>query len=256
MEKLHELVDTGAYDLIVIDTPPTRHALDFLDAPNRLIRLLDNRVFRIMMMPTRASMKVAGSAVQAFFRRIARVVGAAVIDDVVAFFRAFEGMEAGFRSRAAEVRAILADEHTTFVVVTSPRPDAIAESEYFARRITEQGLHVGTVIANRVHPEFGGPSVDELRRCSARTGSSDGDDATTLRALLDNLADLRTVADRERVTLQQAHDSFGHHPIFVPFLARDVHDFAGLHAIGRALMAATTPPPSRPSASGPAAVSG
>ena len=105
MEKLHELHEDGGYDLIVVDTPPTRHALDFLDAPNRLIRLLDNRIFRLLMMPTRAYLRVAGAAVQTFLRRVTKVVGAEVVDDVVAFFRAFEGMEQGFRDRAAVGRA-------------------------------------------------------------------------------------------------------------------------------------------------------
>ena len=103
MEKLHELHDEGNFDLIVVDTPPTRHALDFLDAPKRLTRLLDNRVFRLLMMPTRAYLRVASVAVQTFLRTVARVVGSEVIEDVVAFFRAFEGMEEGFRERAQVV---------------------------------------------------------------------------------------------------------------------------------------------------------
>ena len=102
MEKLHELHEEGDYDLIVVDTPPTRHALDFLDAPERLTRLLDNRIFRILMAPTRTGLRVAGAALQAFFRTVAKVVGAEVIDDVVAFFRAFEGMEQGFRERGGD----------------------------------------------------------------------------------------------------------------------------------------------------------
>ena len=110
MEKLHELHDSGDFDLIVIDTPPTRHALDFLDAPRRLLRLLDNRIFRMLMMPTRAYLRVASVAVQTFLRTVARVVGSEAIDDVVAFFRAFEGMEAGLprpraRGRGAARRA-------------------------------------------------------------------------------------------------------------------------------------------------------
>ena len=105
MEKLHELHDEGGFDLIVVDTPPTRHALDFLDAPRRLMRLLDNRIFRLLMVPTRAYLKVASAAVRTFLRTIAKVVGSEVIEDVVAFFRAFEGMEDGFRERAARRRA-------------------------------------------------------------------------------------------------------------------------------------------------------
>src|SRR5688572_16557540 len=105
MEKLYELSSGGAhdFDLIVVDTPPTRNALDFIDAPRRLTRFLDNRVFRLLVMPTRAYLKAVSAATQAFVRTVARVVGAEVVDDAVAFFRAFEGMEAGFRDRAQNV---------------------------------------------------------------------------------------------------------------------------------------------------------
>ena len=96
MEKLYELHDTGDFDLIVVDTPPTRHALDFLDAPRRLTRFLDNRIFRMLMVPTRSALRVTAVATSAFLRTIARVVGRDAVDDVVGFFRAFEGMEQGF----------------------------------------------------------------------------------------------------------------------------------------------------------------
>src|SRR3954466_6770398 len=125
MEKLYELHDDGGYELIVVDTPPTRHALDFLDAPDRLLRMLDNRIFRLLMMPTRAYLRVASVAVQTFLRTVSRVVGSEVVDDIVAFFRAFEGMEAGFRERALAVEELLAAPGTAFVLLTSPRRDAL-----------------------------------------------------------------------------------------------------------------------------------
>ena len=128
MEKLHELHEDGGYDLIVVDTPPSRHALDFLDAPQRLMRLLDNHVFRLLMMPTRAYLRVASVAVQVFLRTISKVVGTEVVEDVVAFFRAFEGMEQGFRDRAGRVIELLADEGTRFVLVTTPRRDAASSA--------------------------------------------------------------------------------------------------------------------------------
>ena len=103
MEKLFELHDEGRFDLIVIDTPPTRNALDFLDAPRRITRFLDNRWFRIVVMPTRAYLKAVSVATQAFLRTISRVVGNQVVSDAVAFFQAFEGMEEGFRARAQAV---------------------------------------------------------------------------------------------------------------------------------------------------------
>lgn len=95
----------GDYDLIVVDTPPSRNALDFLDAPERLLRLLNNRVFRIITAPARTGFRAAGVAVQTLVRAISRVIGTEVVDDIVAFFRAFEGMEEGFRERAMSVRA-------------------------------------------------------------------------------------------------------------------------------------------------------
>ncbi|HKA94042.1 MAG TPA: ArsA-related P-loop ATPase, partial [Acidimicrobiia bacterium] len=142
MEKLYELHEQGGYDLIVVDTPPTRHALDFLDAPRRLTRLLDNRIFRLLMMPTRAYLRVASAAVQRFLRTVSKVVGTEVIDDVVAFFRAFEGMEEGFRNRATAVLALLAEPASSFVVVSSPRRDAIEEATYFAERLAESDIPV------------------------------------------------------------------------------------------------------------------
>ncbi len=108
MEKLYELVEEGGFDLVVVDTPPTRNALDFLDAPRRLTRFLGNRVFQTLMMPTRAWLQVMGVATQALLRTISKVAGAEIVHDAVAFFQAFEGMEEGFRIRAARVRELLA----------------------------------------------------------------------------------------------------------------------------------------------------
>ena len=151
MEKLYELHASGTFELIVVDTPPTRHALDFLDAPRRLTRLLDNRIFRLLMAPTRTTFRVTSAAAHAFVRTVARVVGREVIDDIIAFFRAFEGMEAGFRDRANQVMTLLGAPETAFVLVTTPRRDAVEEGEYFAERLTEHGMTVEGLIVNRVH---------------------------------------------------------------------------------------------------------
>src|SRR5205807_3885364 len=117
MEKLFELHDEGRFDLIVVDTPPTRNALDFIDAPRRLTRFLDNRIFRLLVMPTRAYLKAVSFATQTFLKTVSRVVGGEVVSDAVAFFQAFEGMEQGFRDRAGRVLELLSDQHTAFVLV-------------------------------------------------------------------------------------------------------------------------------------------
>ena len=116
MEKLYELHDEGRFDLIVVDTPPTRNALDFLDAPRRLTRFLDNRIFRLLVMPARTYMRMVGVATQAFLRTVAKVVGSDVVNDAVAFFTAFEGMEQGFRERAQRVLELLSEPVTALVL--------------------------------------------------------------------------------------------------------------------------------------------
>jgi anion-transporting ArsA/GET3 family ATPase len=240
MEKLHELYDEGGFDLIVVDTPPTRHALDFLDAPRRLTRLLDNRVFQLLMMPTRAYLKVASLAVRTFLRTIARVVGSEVIEDVVAFFRAFEGMEEGFRERAQAVEALLAEPSTAFVLVTSPRRDALDEAAFFAERLGDHDQEVAALIVNRVHPEFGDESPAGLQARAARLRAETASDAAAaerLAVLYDNLADFREIAIREREHLVELRDSLRAASItFVPYFARDVYDFEALHEVGRVLI--------------------
>jgi anion-transporting ArsA/GET3 family ATPase len=237
MEKLHQLHDEGNFDLIVVDTPPTRHALDFLDAPQRLIRLLDNRVFRLLMMPTRAYLRVASVAVQTFLRTVARVVGSEVIEDVVAFFRAFEGMEEGFRARARVVGDLLGDPDTAFVLVTSPRRDAMQEATFFAQRLAEAGQIVQALIVNRVHPSFGDEAPTGLRAAADVLRRRSGEPAARLAALYDNLADFREIAALERDHIEALRDRIGSDTAlaYVPYLAHDVHDFATLHEVGEVL---------------------
>jgi anion-transporting ArsA/GET3 family ATPase len=246
MEKLYELHDSDGFDLIVVDTPPTRHALDFLDAPRRMTRLLDNRIFRMLMVPTRATLRVGSVAAQTLLRTIARVVGSEAIDDAMAFFRAFEGMEAGFRERAAAVTDLLGSSDTSFVLVTSPRRDAVEEAQYFAEQLYEGQFTVDALVVNRVHAHYGTLSPDALR--ARATGLRfDGATMTTpeagaavdrLVARYTNLAELEDIAGREREELSGLESRIGNAPIaYVPELGRDVHDFDALHAVGEHLMA-------------------
>ncbi|MDQ3106942.1 MAG: AAA family ATPase [Actinomycetota bacterium] len=228
MEKLHELAAGGAYDLIVIDTPPTRNALDFLDAPRRLTRFLDNRIFKLLMLPTRAYLKAVSFATQAFLRTISKVVGGEVVADAVAFFQAFEGMEEGFRNRAAEVLAMLKDSGTAFVLVTSPRRDAVEEAAFFADKLGESEIAVDGLVVNRVHPSFGTAPVP-----SAELGD-----------LAINLADFRRIAEREEHHVAALASRIAPAPVGrVPFLVDDVHDLDGLAVVGTHLFGAGSPTP-------------
>ena len=154
MEKLHELVEEGGFDVVVVDTPPSRNALDFLDAPRRLTHFLENRVFQALMAPTRVGLRFMGVAAHALLRTISKVAGADIVHDAVAFFQAFEGMEEGFRLRAARVRELLVQPGTAFVLVASPRPDSVDEAVHFAGKLAESGMSATALIVNRVQPRF------------------------------------------------------------------------------------------------------
>jgi anion-transporting ArsA/GET3 family ATPase len=235
MEKLHELHEEGGYELIVIDTPPSRNALDFLDAPARLTRLLDNKVFRLVMAPTRASFRVANFALQAFFRTVSRLIGTEVVDDLVLFFQAFEGMEDGFRRRAHRVLELLSDERTAFVLVTAPARDAVSEAGYFAHRLEAAGLKISGLVVNRIHPEF--DTLDAEGRPSIDGGGGDPE-ARRLAELYDNLSDFIQLARRERRHLDGLERSVDGVPVVrVPLLEVEVCDITSLTEVGEHLLA-------------------
>ncbi|MDQ1412441.1 MAG: hypothetical protein QOE07_1029 [Acidimicrobiaceae bacterium] len=232
MEKLFELHDEGRFDLIVVDTPPTRNALDFLDAPRRLTRFLDNRIFRLLVMPTRTYMRMVGVATQAFLRTVAKVVGSDVVKDAVDFFAAFEGMEQGFRERAQKVLDLLSEPVTAFVLVAAPRRDAIEEALFFASRLQESDIEVEALIVNRLHPRFGQvPSVLTSPEAAAVPA------AAPLAALVGNLRDLEGIAEREERYLKSLTRQVAPAPVVrVPLLDHDVHDLNGLGQVGRYLL--------------------
>jgi anion-transporting ArsA/GET3 family ATPase len=226
MEKLYELTEDGSYDLVVVDTPPTRNALDLLDAPRRLTHFLENRLFRALLVPTRAYLRAVSMAAQALLKTISKVAGAEIVEDAVAFFQAFEGMEEGFRNRASAVRELLADPSTAYVVVTSPRPDAVEEAAFFAGRLAETGVHPDALVVNRVHPSFsvGGEPLPEV------AAGSD------LAALVDNLSQLEAVARREEAAYAELVERVAPAPVGrVPLLGSDVHDLVGLGLVADSL---------------------
>ena len=179
-ETLHLLAGDERFDLVVVDTPPTRSALDFLAAPGVLARFLDHRLFKLLMLPARPGMRMINVATQPVLRAIGKVVGSDVLADAVAFFQAFAGMEAGFRQRADDVIALLRAPSTVFVLVAAPRREAVAEAAWFAGQLAEQGIDHVAGVANRVHPPFGDGTAAERRgRRRRRDGASSGRCGTT-----------------------------------------------------------------------------
>jgi anion-transporting ArsA/GET3 family ATPase len=226
MEKLYELHAAERFDLVVVDTPPTRNALDFLEAPRRLTRFLDHRLYRLLVSPSRGLARAVNLAAQTFLRTVSRVVGGEVVQDAIGFFAAFDGMEAGFRERAASVVALLSDDTTAFVLVTAPRGDVVAEATYFADRLADADIAVRALIVNRVHPRFSTEAPAVLRqRAEALRG-------TALEPFAANLADFAAVAATEEHHLEGLTGRIGAAPVTrVPFLDSDVHDLSGLDRI-------------------------
>src|SRR5579883_160650 len=234
MEKLHELIEAGGYDIVVVDTPPSRNALDLLDAPRRLTHFLENRLFRALMVPTRAYLRAVSIAAQALLRTISRVAGAEIVQDAMAFFQAFQGMEEGFRSRAAAVRVILADPATAYVLVTSPRPDAVEETAYFATKLADKGITPAALVVNRLDPRFGTPGEP------APAPPADSD----LAALVANLEELDTVAGREEAAVAGLEELVAPAPVWrMPLLGSDVHDLGGLAGLTDRLLGEVSPVP-------------
>jgi len=221
-ERLHALHDDERFDLVIIDTPPTRNALDFLDAPNTLTKFIDHPLFKILMVPTRRGLKVLNIAAQPILRTIGKVVGGAALADAVAFFQAFAGMETGFRQRAEEVMVLLHADVSRFVLVASPRADTIEEARYFADRLQGSNLAVAATVVNRCTPTFG-----ELPE-SRPNGPEDA-------ALYDNLAELQTAAVAERTQASELLAEEVVHTTWVPTLPGDVHSLESLETI-RALL--------------------
>ena len=224
-EKLYELVTSKEFDIVVVDTPPTRNALDLLDAPRRLTRFLENRLFRALLVPTRMSLRAVSVATQALLRTVAKVAGAEIVQDAVAFFQAFEGMEDGFRTRASAVHELLADPGTAYVLVTSARPDAVAEASFFAERLNERDVEVAALVVNRLAPSFG----DRDATVGTPAVPTVPVPVPGFEALEANLAELNAVAALEAnayagLAAQVAPAPVGRIPLF----GQDVHELEGL----------------------------
>lgn len=228
MEKLYALHQDDSFDIVIVDTPPTRHALDFLDAPRRLTHFLDHRLYRVLMSPTRGVMKAVHVAAQTFVRSVSKVVGTEVLDDALAFFGAFSGMEEGFKERARVVLELLEDPATAFVLVAAPRRDTVTEAQFFADRLTEANLDIAALIVNRIHPLF---TLDPPERVAARAEEFA---STPLGPLLANLAEFTAIATREREHLEGLASAV-EEVVMVPYLNTDVHDLEGLGRIAAAL---------------------
>jgi anion-transporting ArsA/GET3 family ATPase len=248
MEKLYDLHQSSAYDCIVVDTPPTRNALDFLDAPRRLTDFLDGKFLRMFLSgPVSAGRrigKVAAFGTGLFMKAAGRITGAGVLDDLAEFFQSFEGMYEGFKQRAQAVYKLLASGDAAFVVVATADPGALREARYFVQRLAKDGMPLAGLVINRV----ASPLSDELTALLRST------DDRSLAALGDGDEGDRAVAGMLRLAQRQVdtrlrqqreidaglHGMDGHTRVDVPLMSSDVHDLAGLEQIADHLVGVST----------------
>jgi anion-transporting ArsA/GET3 family ATPase len=231
MEKLYELHQEGRYDLLVLDTPPTRNALDFLDAPKRLSSFIDSRSLQFFAAPGRLGLKVLGRGTGVVFSVLRRATGIDLLQDLSEFFRSFGDMAEGFRERAEKVDALLADSRTAFVLVTSPAAEAIEEATFFHHRLLDSGLPFAGVVVNRLHELHGGGG-DVAGEVEEMLGEPLG------RKVLRNLEDYRRLAERDRRNVERLRRKLGRTPMLgVPELDDDVHDIEGLARMNEYLFA-------------------
>jgi anion-transporting ArsA/GET3 family ATPase len=245
MEKLGQLRRADEWDLIVVDTPPSRSALDFLDAPQRLSRFLDGRLIRLLTAPTRASGRAYLKVVNAGFGMVTgvvtKVIGAQVLRDVQTFVAAFDTMFGGFRERAEDTYRLLQTPGTAFLVIATPEPDALREASYFVERLSQDRMPLAGLILNRFHrsPAARLSAARSLAAAEAlqpagpgQPAGDNGGHALTVIALRLHAERMQLAAAERRLTQRFTAAHPGVPIAWVPAQPEDVHDLTGLRAIG------------------------
>lgn len=241
MERLYEIHASGRFDLIIVDTPPTRNAIDFLEAPERMADFFSSRLLRWLTVPARS--RVLSMASKPFYSVADRILGSKFLEDIAEFFLLFQTMYAGFVERAQAVTRTLADKRTTFVVVSTLESAPVREAEFFIGALEERRLHLGAVVLNKVLPDW---FLDQGATASAKRLCADGDAlagqlpaelgtaeqvARVLREVGESFLNFQVVAKREaeiRAELSAAPEVVAS----VPYFDHDITDLAGLLELG------------------------
>jgi anion-transporting ArsA/GET3 family ATPase len=238
MERLYEIHSEGKYDLIVVDTPPTRNALDFLDAPQRMADFFSSRLLRWLIVPYRS--RLVNIASRPFYQVADRILGTQFLADISEFFILFQSMYAGFVERADAVTRLLSDRRTTFMVVSTLEATPVREAEFFSAQLTARKLHLGAVVLNKVLPDYlRDVKTDKLAESIAARAVELGDGLTddpvvaarVLGEVAESFLNFSIVARREaeqQAELKGAPDVL----VTVPFFAADIYDMAGLLRLG------------------------
>jgi anion-transporting ArsA/GET3 family ATPase len=223
--KLYELRHERDFDVIVLDTPPSRNAVDFLEAPNRLLGFLEGRALKVFMAPSGLAARLFGRSTGVVFAIFARVTGVDMLNDLSTFFRSVSGVLDGFGERTRGVAKLLRDPSTTFMIITSPEPEPAREVAFLSQRLAATGMSRGGLIVNRVHFDgLGGHSVEQVQ---ALLEPDLGERLAAHAA--GNLADFDVLVQRDRDTIERLSRELEEpDPILVPHLDEDIRDLAGL----------------------------
>lgn len=228
VERLFEVAAEGRYDRVVLDTPPTRQALEFLDAPGRIVSFLDSGALSLALRPwfddeghlrVASRLGVVGRSVEAL---LDRMIGLGLLRDMVEFFQAFGPLYEGFRDRALQVQQLLRSPGTLFALVSGPGEERIPDTMFFARRLKEAGHHLGPVIVNRVHPRLGAAGAPQV--------AGSGADVRRL---------LQWLGKRDQRGMEQIRTLLPGESLFsLPLLAQAPTDLASLESLGEMLLSA------------------
>jgi anion-transporting ArsA/GET3 family ATPase len=245
MERLHELHATGEWDLIVVDTPPTRNALDFLDAPARMEEFFSSRLLRWLIMPARGG--VLGFAARPFTQIADRILGTQFLSDITEFFLSLHSMYGGFVQRARAVSRLLSADRTSFLVVATPEPSPLREAEYFLEELTKRHHEVGALVLNRVLPDLLAAPETELAAealaseaaevapgAASSVGASDEAVERVLRVVAAS-ARLWAVVARREVAARDEVARAAPLVVVVPSLDEEIGDLVGIRAIAGVL---------------------
>ncbi len=235
MEKLGQLhADrAGGWDLIVVDTPPSRSALDFLDAPERLSSFLDGRFIRLLLAPARGPAKLMSAGLGMVTGALTKVLGTQVLRDMQTFVAAFDTLFGGFRQRATKTYQLLQADGTAFLVVAAPEPDALREAAYFVERLNEERMPLAGLVVNRAGRAPGGRlSAERALAAAERLEEEEGTDGPTPGLLRLHAERSRIVAREARLRARFATAHPDVPTAVVPALSTDVHDLDGLRTVG------------------------
>ncbi|SFB21894.1 Anion-transporting ATPase, ArsA/GET3 family [Nocardioides alpinus] len=235
MEKLGQLhrqaLEDGSYDLIVVDTPPSRSALDFLDAPERLSSFLDGRLIRLLVAPARGPARLMTAGLSVVTSALGKILGGQMLRDVQTFVTALDTLFGSFRQRAEQTFALLQADATAFVVVASPEPDALREAAYFVDRLTDDHMPLAGLVINRVSPSARTElSAEEAITAAERLRA--GDSSSLAAGLLQLHADRVRIIEREQHLRERFAASHPQVPTaLMPAMPGDIHDLDGLRMI-------------------------